>query len=157
MKIFKAYQRYYGPPSLSTAFQIEIGRIKKQTETIAWVMDQVAELSRQIEESKDEANNLQASRIKRPAQREKRDSRLKELTLLNERRFWHVNRLSAILEQLKNNSLDVNQVVGLKEHISLFVENNEVRFSWGSCDSYGVHSDLYRMRIFKRTTPYMTI
>jgi len=105
---------------------------KEKAEASAWLTSQVDELSRQIEQSEAEVELLQAGGTKKKGKGGAQSSRLEELSLLNERRKWHIGRLEIILRLLENNSLETEKVLDLKEHISYFVESNTVRRKLGN-------------------------
>ena len=53
--------------------------------------------------------------------------RLAELETANERRKWHISRLELIMRSLENGSLEIDDVLSIKETVQYYVESNTVR------------------------------
>lgn len=98
---------------------------QQKLEMCQWIQTMVEELSRQVEQSEAEVEQIQSVRQKKKDS--EREQRLEELEHLNERRSWHINRLELILRLLENGNLQTDAVTNVKDDIAYFVESNTVR------------------------------
>ncbi|WVF65726.1 hypothetical protein IAT40_000458 [Kwoniella sp. CBS 6097] len=107
---------------------------KAKREMIDWVGNTTDELSRQIEQTEAEAENLQNTRKKKQS-----GDRLGELEELNDRRQWHIGRLEVVQRMLENGQLQVEQVEDIQEDVKYFLEaNNEEDFDFDQ----GIYDEL---------------
>ncbi|KWU47255.1 hypothetical protein RHOSPDRAFT_14297 [Rhodotorula sp. JG-1b] len=95
---------------------------QQKLEMCQWIQTMVEELSRQVEQSEAEVEQIQSVRQKKKDS--EREQRLEELEHLNERRSWHINRLELILRLLENGNLQTDAVTNVKDDIAYFVESN---------------------------------
>ncbi|KAI6033986.1 Not1 N-terminal domain, CCR4-Not complex component-domain-containing protein [Pisolithus microcarpus] len=99
-------------------------KAQEKMEVTSWLQQTVEELTLQVEQAEAEIESLQGGGKKKGKGQSAASSRLEDLEHLNERRKWHINRLELILRLLDNGSLSTDQVLGLKEDVIYFVENN---------------------------------
>ena len=116
---------------------------KAKREIIDWIGTTVEELSRQVEQTEAEAENLQTGKKKKG-----QGERLNELDELNERRTWHTGRLEVVQRMLENGQLSVDQVETIQEDVNYFVEANGV-------SHYIQHLLICRKRILTMMSVYM--
>lgn len=90
-----------------------------------WITTMVDELSRQVEHTEAELEQIALLKKKKNSDGVQR---LEELEALNERRNWHVGRLELILRLLENGNLQTDAVISVKDDIAYFVESNTVSF-----------------------------
>ena len=99
----------------------------------------VDELSRQIETSEAELEQLQGSSSKRNKKSNATQERVSEIENKNERRNWHISRLELTMRLLENDQLTVDQINNIKDDIQYFVEsNNEEEFE----EDEGIYDEL---------------
>ncbi|KIN95707.1 hypothetical protein M404DRAFT_301230 [Pisolithus tinctorius Marx 270] len=114
-------------------------KAQEKMEVTSWLQQTVEDLTLQVEQAEAEIEALHGSGKKKGKGQSAASSRLEELEHLNERRKWHINRLELILRLLDNGSLSTEQVLGLKEDVIYFVENNmEENFE----DDEGIYDEL---------------
>lgn len=95
-----------------------------KVETSSFISNMVDELSRQLEVTEAEVEQLQGGAKKSKKDAKANGDRVAQLEDMNERRKWHVSKLELILRLLENGNLDPDRVQTLKEDISYFVESN---------------------------------
>ncbi|KAI6122771.1 Not1 N-terminal domain, CCR4-Not complex component-domain-containing protein [Pisolithus croceorrhizus] len=114
-------------------------KAQEKMEVTSWLQQTVEDLTLQVEQAEAEIESLQGSGKKKGKGQSAASSRLEDLEHLNERRKWHINRLELILRLLDNGSLSTEQVLGLKEDVIYFLENNmEENFE----DDEGIYDEL---------------
>lgn len=125
MERFKALEKEMKMKAFSKEGLIAQSRLdpaeKAKRDIIDWIGTTVEELSRQVEQTEAEAENLQTGKKKKG-----QGDRLNELDELNERRQWHTGRLEVVQRMLENGQLTVDQVETIQEDINYFVEANGV-------------------------------
>lgn len=89
-----------------------------------WLGQFVDELSRQIETTEAEIEQLSGATSKRSKKSSATQERVSELEQFNERRNWHIARLELTLRLLENDQLSVDQINNIKDDIQYFVESN---------------------------------
>jgi hypothetical protein len=124
-------------------------QMREKVEMTSWVSKMVDELSRQVELSEAEVENLQGGDKKKKS-KGSGPSRLEELESLNERRKWHINRLEIVLRLLENGTLSPDRVGALKEDIAYFVETNTVCRIRVHCPSAPPDNAFYRRKTLKK-------
>lgn len=99
---------------------------QEKVDTCDFITNAVDELSRQIESSEFEIEQLEASGSKRGNKKSdhQRVERLHEMERLNERRKYHINRLELVLRLLENDHLEPERVNEFKDTIQYYVECN---------------------------------
>lgn len=133
MERFKACEKEmktkaFSKEGLSAGHRLDPREQLKQ-ETVNFISAQVDELSRQVESTEAEIEQLQGGAKKSKKGGSSNADRVVVLEEQNERRNWHVSRLELINRLMENGNLDPDRVQGLKEDISYYVESNTV-----SCD-----------------------
>lgn len=93
---------------------------KAKRDMVDWIGNTIDELSRQIEQTEAEAEQLQVTGKKKKAA----GDRLSELEQLNERRQWHIGRLEIVQRVFENGQISVDQVESIQEDVKYFVEAN---------------------------------
>ncbi|GAA5999901.1 hypothetical protein JCM10207_005963 [Rhodosporidiobolus poonsookiae] len=126
MERFKACEKEmktkaFSKEGLSAAAKLD-PKEKEKLEMCQWIGTMVEELSRQVEQSEAEVEQIQGVRGKKKDS--DREARLEELERLNERRSWHIGRLELILRLLENGNLPTDSVTNVKDDIAYFVESN---------------------------------
>jgi CCR4-NOT transcription complex subunit 3 len=98
---------------------------QEKVEICDFITSMVDELSRQIEKTEFEIENLSSTTSRKGKKDTQRIERISELELLNERKNWHINRLELILRLLENDHLEPESVNDLKDTIQYYVESNQ--------------------------------
>ncbi|MCO5607464.1 hypothetical protein L7F22_061660 [Adiantum nelumboides] len=129
MERFKACEKEMKTKAFSKEGLIAAARLdpaeKAKVELSQWISQQVDELSRQVEASEAELEQLAGGgKKKKGGAGAAAVERVAQLEHLNERRNWHSSRLEILLRMLENGSLETEQVERAKEDISYFVETN---------------------------------
>lgn len=97
---------------------------KHKREIIDWIGTTTEELSRQIEQTEAEVEQLGTGGGKKT--KKAQGDRLNELEELNERRQWHIGRMEVVQRMLENGQLEPEQVEAIQEDVNYFVEANTV-------------------------------
>ena len=125
MERFKALEKEMKMKAFSKEGLIAQSRLdpaeKAKRDMTDWIGTTTDELSRQIEQTEAEAEQLQTTKKKKAA-----GDRLTELDTLNERRQWHIGRLEIVQRMLENGQLSVEQVESIQEDVKYFLEANTV-------------------------------
>lgn len=125
MERFKALEKEMKMKAFSKEGLIAQSRLdpgeKAKRDIIDWIGTTTDELSRQIEQTEAEAEQLTNVRKKKA-----QGDRLSELEELNERRQWHIGRLEIVQRMLENGQLSVEDVETIQEDVKYFVEANAV-------------------------------
>lgn len=93
---------------------------KAKRDMIDWIGNTTDELSRQIEATEAEQEQLQSAGRKKKQPSE----RLIELEQLNERRQWHIGRLEIVQRMFENGQLPIDKLEDIQEDVKYFVEAN---------------------------------
>jgi CCR4-NOT transcription complex subunit 3 len=130
MERFKACEKEmktkaFSKEGLSAGHRLDPREALKQ-ETVTFISAQVDELSRQVESTEAEIEQLQGGARKGKKGAAGNAERVSELEEQNDRRNWHISRLELINRLMENGNLDPDRVQGLKEDISYYVESNTV-------------------------------
>lgn len=118
---------------------------QQKMETTSFISGQVDELSRQVEATEAEIEQLQGGTKKSKKGAASNADRVATLEGQNDRRNWHVSRLELINRLIENGNLDPERVQGLKEDITYFVDSNTVSHSFASRQHFPVHPYLLGM------------
>jgi len=125
MERFKALEKEMKMKAFSKEGLIAQSRLdpaeKAKRDMIDWIGNTTDELSRQIEQTEAEAEQLQTGKKKKTT-----GDRLGELETLNERRTWHIGRLEIVQRMLENGQLQMELVETIQEDVKYFVEANTV-------------------------------
>ena len=125
MERFKALEKEMKMKAFSKEGLIAQSRLdpaeKAKRDMVEWIGNTTDELSRQIEQTEAEAEQLQTGKKKKTT-----GDRLGELETLNERRQWHIGRLEVVQRMLENGQLQMEQVETIQEDVKYFVEANTV-------------------------------
>ncbi len=129
MERFKAVEKEMKTKAFSKEGLIAAAQMtpeqRAKAELTTWLSNQVDELSRQIESSEAELEQLQSTGKKgKKGGASGKDERRAQLDTLNERRNWHVSRIEILLRLIENDQLETERVAEIKEDISYFVESN---------------------------------
>lgn len=131
MEKFKACEKEMKTKAFSKEGLIQSAKLdpkaQEKLEQTQWLQNCVEELLLQVETAEAEIETLQQGGRKRGKVGATAQDRLDELERLNERRKWHISRLEIMLRLLDNGTLSTEQVVGLKDDVNYFVEDNAVR------------------------------
>ena len=131
MEKFKACEKEMKTKAFSKEGLIQSAKLdpkaQEKLEQTQWLQTCVEELLLQVETAEAEIETLQQGGRKRGKVGATAQDRLDELERLNERRKWHISRLEIMLRLLDNGTLSTEQVVGLKDDVNYFVEDNAVR------------------------------
>jgi CCR4-NOT transcription complex subunit 3 len=131
MEKFKACEKEMKTKAFSKEGLIQSAKLdpkaQEKLEQTQWLQTCVEELLLQVETAEAEIETLQQGGRKRGKVGATAQDRLEELERLNERRKWHISRLEIMLRLLDNGTLSTEQVVGLKDDVNYFVEDNSVR------------------------------
>ncbi len=126
MERFKALEKEMKMKAFSKEGLIAQSRMdpaeKAKRDMVEWIGNTIDELSRQIEQTEAEAEQLQTGKKKKTT-----GDRLGELETLNERRQWHIGRLEVVQRMLENGQLQLEQVETIQEDVKYFTEANAVR------------------------------
>ncbi|CAD6573185.1 MAG: proteinral negative regulator of transcription subunit 5 [Tremellales sp. Tagirdzhanova-0007] len=138
MERFKALEKEMKMKAFSKEGLIAQSRLdpaeKAKRDMVDWIGNTTDELSRQIEQTEAEAEQLQTAKKKKAT-----GDRLGELDTLNERRQWHIGRLEVVQRMLENGQLQMDQVETIQEDVKFFVEaNTEEDFDYDA----GIYDDL---------------
>ncbi|KAI8889291.1 hypothetical protein K501DRAFT_208827 [Backusella circina FSU 941] len=98
---------------------------QEKVETCEFITSMVDELSRQIEKTEFEIENLSSTTSRKGKKDAQRLERMSEFERLNERKNWHINRLELVLRLLENDHLEPESVNELKDTIQYYVESNQ--------------------------------
>ncbi|TXT08764.1 hypothetical protein VHUM_02892 [Vanrija humicola] len=124
MERFKALEKEMKMKAFSKEGLIAAARLdpaeKAKRDMVDWIGNTIDELSRQIEQTEAEAEQLQVTGKKKKAA----GDRLSELEQLNERRQWHIGRLEIVQRVFENGQINVDQVESIQEDVKYFVEAN---------------------------------
>ncbi|KAK9895749.1 hypothetical protein P389DRAFT_195881 [Cystobasidium minutum MCA 4210] len=128
MERFKACEKEmktkaFSKEGLSAGHRLDPREQLKQ-ETVAFISNHVDELSRQVESTEAEIEQLQGGAKKGKKGAAGNAERVSILEEQNDRRNWHISRLELINRLMENGNLDPDRVQGLKEDISYYVESN---------------------------------
>ena len=125
MERFKALEKEMKMKAFSKEGLIAQSRLdpaeKAKRDMVEWIGNTTDELSRQIEQTEAEAEQLQTAKKKKAT-----GDRLGELDTLNDRRQWHIGRLEVVQRMLENGQLQMDQVETIQEDVKYFVEANTV-------------------------------
>jgi CCR4-NOT transcription complex subunit 3 len=128
---FKACEKEMKTKAFSKEGLIQSAKLdpkaQEKLEQTQWLQNSVEELLLQVETAEAEIETLQQGGRKRGKVGATAQDRLDELERLNERRKWHISRLEIMLRLLDNGTLSTEQVLGLKDDVNYFVEDNAVR------------------------------
>ncbi|KAN0124297.1 Not1 N-terminal domain, CCR4-Not complex component domain containing protein [Russula decolorans] len=128
MEKFKACEKEMKTKAFSKEGLIQSAKLdpkaQEKLEQTQWLQNCVEELLLQVETAEAEIETLQQGGRKRGKFGATAQDRLDELERLNERRKWHISRLEIMLRLLDNGTLSTEQVVGLKDDVNYFVEDN---------------------------------
>lgn len=131
MERFKACEKEMKTKAFSKEGLIAAAKLdpaeKAKVEMCNWITSQVDELSRQIESSEAEIEQLQAGAGKKKkgsAASGATAERAANLENFNERRSWHVSRLEILHRMIENGQLEPERVEEIKEDVVYFVESN---------------------------------
>ncbi|KAK1147388.1 general negative regulator of transcription subunit 5 [Aspergillus melleus] len=145
MEQFKAVEKEmktkaYSKEGLSAASRLD-PKEKEKVEACDFLSNMVDELQQKIEamEAEEETLHMQVKKGKKDVSK---TNRLADLTRINERHKWHVNKLELLLRSLQNGAIEVNQVIDLKESIKYYVEDGH------NVDYSGEDETLYDDLIF---------
>jgi CCR4-NOT transcription complex subunit 3 len=131
MEKFKACEKEMKTKAFSKEGLIQSAKLdpkaQEKLEQTQWLQTSVEELLLQVETAEAEIETLQQGGRKRGKVGATAQDRLDELERLNERRKWHISRLEIMLRLLDNGTLSTEQVLGLKDDVNYFVEDNAVR------------------------------
>jgi len=131
MEKFKACEKEMKTKAFSKEGLIQSAKLdpkaQEKLEQTQWLQTCVEELLLQVETAEAEIETLQQGGRKRGKVGATAQDRLEELERLNERRKWHISRLEIMLRLLDNGTLSTEQVLGLKDDVNYFVEDNAVR------------------------------
>jgi len=131
MEKFKACEKEMKTKAFSKEGLIQSAKLdpkaQEKLEQTQWLQTCVEELLLQVETAEAEIETLQQGGRKRGKVGATAQDRLEELERLNERRKWHISRLEIMLRLLDNGTLSTEQVLGLKDDVNYFVEDNSVR------------------------------
>lgn len=133
MERFKACEKEmktkaFSKEGLSAGHRLDPREQLKQ-ETVTFISAHVDELSRQVESTEAEIEQLQGGAKKSKKGGAGNAERVSILEEQNDRRNWHISRLELINRLMENGNLDPDRVQGLKEDISYYVESNTVSLS----------------------------
>lgn len=139
MERFKALEKEMKMKAFSKEGLIAAARLdpaeKARRDIIDWICNTIEELSRQIEQTEAEQEQLQATGRKKKAA----GDRLSELEQLNERRSWHIGRLEIVQRMFENGQLSNDNVEMIQEDVKYFVEaNTEEDFDYDT----GIYDEL---------------
>jgi CCR4-NOT transcription complex subunit 3 len=131
MEKFKACEKEMKTKAFSKEGLIQSAKLdpkaQEKLEQTQWLQTSVEELLLQVETAEAEIETLQQGGRKKGKVGATAQDRLEELERLNERRKWHISRLEIMLRLLDNGTLSTEQVLGLKDDVNYFVEDNAVR------------------------------
>ncbi len=160
MEKFKACEKEMKTKAFSKEGLIQSAKLdpkaQEKLEQTQWLQNSVEELLLQVETAEAEIETLQQGGRKKGKVGATAQDRLEELERLNERRKWHISRLEIMLRLLDNGTLSTEQVLGLKDDVNYFVEDNAVSRAliivnnclsfWEQNDDYdedeGIYDDL---------------
>ncbi|BEI83059.1 hypothetical protein CcaverHIS002_0309270 [Cutaneotrichosporon cavernicola] len=139
MERFKALEKEMKMKAFSKEGLIAAARLdpaeKARRDMIDWIGTTTDELSRQIEATEAEQEQLQSAGRKKKQPSE----RLIELEQLNERRGWHIGRLEIVQRMFENGQLTIDRLEDIQEDVKYFVEaNTEEDFDF----DLGIYDDL---------------
>lgn len=124
MERFKALEKEMKMKAFSKEGLIAAARLdpaeKAKRDMVDWIGTTTDELSRQIEATEAEQEQLQSATRKKKAPSE----RLIELEQLNERRQWHIGRLEIVQRMFENGQLPIDKLEDIQEDVKYFVEAN---------------------------------
>ncbi len=124
MERFKALEKEMKMKAFSKEGLIAAARLdpaeKAKRDMIDWIGSTTDELSRQIEATEAEQDQLQSAGRKKKQPSE----RLIELEQLNERRNWHIGRLEIVQRMFENGQLAIERLEDIQEDVKYFVEAN---------------------------------
>lgn len=137
MEKFKACEKEMKTKAFSKEGLIQATKLdpkeQEKEEATQWLQTQVEELQLQVEATEAEVEALQqGAGKKRGKAGTTAAGHLEELEHKTERRKWHIGRLEIILRLLNNGSLSADQVNGLHDDVTYFVEGNSV-YIFSSC------------------------
>jgi CCR4-NOT transcription complex subunit 3 len=139
MEKFKALEKEMKMKAFSKEGLIAAARLdpaeKARREMVDWIGNTTEELSRQIEQTEAEQEQLQVAGKKKKSAVD----RLSELEQLNERRQWHIGRLEIVQRMFENGQLGIDRVESIQEDVKYFVEaNTEEDFDYDT----GIYDEL---------------